>query len=144
MSIAHHLSCFGHESELIIQTRRFKCSSCHRSFVPELPGVQPYRHSSAPLRNYIYEQQDIYTSALSRRQNRVIASALNDDSISQSPARQAIEIQIAVDWLFAIVAAIPANISSRGAGYEGVTKEGEKSNLPEFKSSFGDLINGHS
>jgi len=51
-----HLSCFGHHSELVIRTRRLKCACCHRSFMPELPGVRPYRHSSEPFRNHIYEQ----------------------------------------------------------------------------------------
>lgn len=67
---ARHLSCFGHESELVIQTRRLKCTCCRRSFVPELPGIRPYRHSSEPFRNYIYEQhqQGICASALSGTQ----------------------------------------------------------------------------
>jgi len=68
---ARHLSCFGHASELVIRTRRLKCTGCARSFVPELPGVRPYRHSSEPFRNHIYEQhqQGICASALSRKQN---------------------------------------------------------------------------
>ena len=67
---ARHLSCFGHESELVIHTRRLKCVCCGRSFMPELPGVRPYRHSSEPFRNYIYEQhqEGICASALSRKQ----------------------------------------------------------------------------
>ena len=66
---ARHLSCFGHASELVIRTRRLKCVCCRRSFLPELPGVRPYRHSSEPFRNSIYEQhQDgICISALSRK-----------------------------------------------------------------------------
>ena len=51
-----HLSCFGRHSELVIQTRRLKCNCCQRSFMPELPGIMPYRHSSEPFRNHIYEQ----------------------------------------------------------------------------------------
>ena len=67
---ARHLSCFGHESELVIQTRRLKCQCCKRTFLPDFPGVRPYRHSSEPFRNHIYEQhqQGICASALSRSQ----------------------------------------------------------------------------
>ena len=67
---ARHLSCFGHESELMIRTRRFKCVRCQRSFLPELPGVRPYRHSSEPFRNQIYESHNegICASALAKRQ----------------------------------------------------------------------------
>lgn len=38
--------------------------------MPELPGVRPYRHSSEPFRNHIYEQhqQGICASALSKAQ----------------------------------------------------------------------------
>ena len=43
---ARHLSCFGHESVLKVSTRRLKCLDCQRSFLPKLPGILPYRHSS--------------------------------------------------------------------------------------------------
>ncbi len=53
---ARHLSCFGHESEPVIRTRRLKCTCCRRN--------------SEPFRNYIYEQhqQGICASALSGTQ----------------------------------------------------------------------------
>jgi len=65
---ARHLSCFGHDSELVIRTRRLKCPNCRRSLIPELPGIRPYRHSSEPFRHQIYQlhQEGICASALSR------------------------------------------------------------------------------
>ena len=67
---ARHLSCFGHESRLVIHTRRMRCMSCRRSCLPELPGVRPYRHSSEPFRNQIYQlhQDGVCASALGRSQ----------------------------------------------------------------------------
>ena len=67
---ARHLSCFGHESRLVIHTRRMRCMRCLRSCLPELPGVRPYRHSSEPFRNRIYQlhQDGVCASALGRSQ----------------------------------------------------------------------------
>lgn len=51
-----HLDCFGEATHLIVHTRRFRCLSCHKSFVPKLPGILPGRHSSEPFRQEIYRQ----------------------------------------------------------------------------------------
>ena len=86
-----HLSCFGHDSELVIRTRRLKCPCCQRSFVPELPGVRPYRQSSEPFRNHIYQQHNdgICASALSR--NQTISQATVGRIYQQFTIRKASE-----------------------------------------------------
>ena len=65
-----HLSCFGHASLLKIQTRRFVCLECERSFIPDLPGVRPFRHSSEPFRDSIFtaHQQGVCASTLAQSQ----------------------------------------------------------------------------
>jgi len=51
-----HLDCFGHPSELVIDCRRYRCVSCQRSFVQPLPGIRPWRRSSEPWREAIYQR----------------------------------------------------------------------------------------
>lgn len=51
-----HLEILGQESELIILTHRYRCHQCDYSFLPNLPGVLPYRHSSEPFRERIARQ----------------------------------------------------------------------------------------
>ena len=88
---ARHLSCFGHDSELIIRTRRLKCTCCNRSFIPDLPGLRPYRQSSEPFRNHIYQQHNdgICASALSR--NQTISQATVGRIYQQFTIRKASE-----------------------------------------------------
>ena len=49
-----HLRSFGSPVQLVVECRRFQCLECGRSFVQPLPGIQPGRHSSEPLREHIY------------------------------------------------------------------------------------------
>jgi transposase len=51
-----HLNSFGRTVFLKIHTQRFECRRCHRSFLPELPGIKPYRQSSEPFRQTIYQR----------------------------------------------------------------------------------------
>ena len=65
-----HLDCFGHRSELVIDCRRYRCVGCSRSFVQPLPGIRPWRRSSEPWREAIYERHHdgICASTLSMRE----------------------------------------------------------------------------
>ena len=65
-----HLDCFKESTRLIVHTHRFLCVSCRRSFVPELPGILPGRHSSEPFREGIYQQHHdgVCTRTLAGRQ----------------------------------------------------------------------------
>ena len=67
---ARHLSCFGHDCHLFVRTRRMRCLDCRSSFVPDLPGIRPYRHSTEPFRNQIYElhHHGVCASALADQQ----------------------------------------------------------------------------
>ena len=51
-----HLDAFGRTTYLRVHTRRFQCRRCRKSFLPLLPGIKPYRHSSEPFRRKVYEQ----------------------------------------------------------------------------------------
>ena len=65
-----HLACFGHQSEVVIDCRRYRCLGCQRTFVQPLPGVGRGRHSTDPWRNEIYERHHhgICARTLSRRE----------------------------------------------------------------------------
>ena len=66
---ARHLMSFGRESVLRIDLQRFRCCSCGRTFVPRLPGILPWRQSSEPFRECIYQdhQDGICGSTLADR-----------------------------------------------------------------------------
>ncbi|MEO0448163.1 MAG: ISL3 family transposase, partial [Verrucomicrobiota bacterium] len=51
-----HLDAFGRTVLLWIHTHRYQCRHCGLSFIPPLPGIKPYRHSSEPFRKAIYQQ----------------------------------------------------------------------------------------
>ncbi len=70
-----HLSVVGKESELIVQCRRYRCVSCKRTFVPELPGIQAWRHSSEPYRRELYQSHHNGIAASTLAQDRRIGSA---------------------------------------------------------------------
>jgi transposase len=50
-----HLDWFAIPCRAIVRCRRFKCRACLKSFVQPLPGIMPWRHSSEPFRQKIYE-----------------------------------------------------------------------------------------
>ena len=66
-----HLDLCGRPAWWWIHCRRYCCCECGRTFVPPLPGIQPGRRSSEPLRQYVYQQhQDgICASTLSERRD---------------------------------------------------------------------------
>ena len=51
-----HLDCLGDPSVLVVNTHRYECLDCQRSFYPALPDILKYRHSSEAFRRFIYEQ----------------------------------------------------------------------------------------
>lgn len=53
---ARHLETYGKPSRLIIRLRRWGCRSCGKSYVPELPGIRPWRRSTEPWRASIYRE----------------------------------------------------------------------------------------
>tara|TARA_R110002073_G_scaffold234178_1_gene395502 strand:- start:211 stop:1473 length:1263 start_codon:yes stop_codon:yes gene_type:complete len=65
-----HLEAFGRPTQLKIHTHRYQCRRCGKSFIPPLPGIKPYRHSSEPFRQNIYELHfaGIAGSVLARRE----------------------------------------------------------------------------
>lgn len=65
---ARHLNSFGLPSLLQIETRRFECRACGRSFLPETPGLRPWKRSTEPWRQKVYIQhhEGICASALAR------------------------------------------------------------------------------
>ena len=50
-----HLDCWKRPTYWRGQTRRYRCTACERSFVPELPGIRPWRRYSEPFRRNLYE-----------------------------------------------------------------------------------------
>ncbi len=63
-----HLECFGHSSRLRIRCRRFRCRDCKSSFLQQLPGILPGKHSSQPFRENVYtlHHEGISSSATGR------------------------------------------------------------------------------
>jgi transposase len=51
-----HLDSFGRQIFLKIHTHRYQCRRCRQSFIPRLPGIKKYRHSSEPYRKTIYQR----------------------------------------------------------------------------------------
>jgi transposase len=64
-----HLDCFGRRSHLAIRCRRYRCGACAKTFVQPLPGIRPWRRSTEPWRESIYQRHDdgICASTLARR-----------------------------------------------------------------------------
>jgi transposase len=65
-----HLDCFGHPSELVIGCRRYRCADCEKSFVQPLPGIRPWRRSTEPWRQRVFERHHdgICATTLARRE----------------------------------------------------------------------------
>ena len=65
-----HLPYFKQESEVVVQTRRYRCLECERHFVPSLPGIRPWYRFSEPFREQLYKDHHdgICASTLARRE----------------------------------------------------------------------------
>ncbi len=70
-----HLEVCGKPSRLHIFTTRFQCCKCKGTFIPEIPGVRPYRQSSEPFRTHIYKQHHAGITGKDVAQNHRIGSA---------------------------------------------------------------------
>lgn len=86
-----HLECFEVASTLVIHTKRWKCCNCSRSFIPELPGIIKYRHSSEPLRRSIYQLHDQGVCAKTLAQSKELGQATVSRIYSQFTRRKAKE-----------------------------------------------------
>ena len=88
-----HLDCFGLRSEMVVSTRRYRCLGCNRHFVPALPGIRPWRRSSEPYRERIYQQHEdgICASRLAWRER--IGAATVGRIYAEHTARKARERQ---------------------------------------------------
>lgn len=65
-----HLPCFKSDSEVVVQTRRYRCLQCNRHFVPSLPGIRPWYRFSEPYRERLYQDHEdgICASRLAKRE----------------------------------------------------------------------------
>ena len=65
---ARHLDTFGRRSELKIQTGRWQCRGCGRTFLPLTPGLRPWKRSTEPWRESVYRDhhEGICASAMAR------------------------------------------------------------------------------
>jgi transposase len=86
-----HLDCFREATRLIVHTRRFLCLSCHRSFIPQLPGILPGRHSSEPFREEIYRQHHDGICARTLARNQSLGQATVSRIYHQFTVRKAAE-----------------------------------------------------
>lgn len=86
-----HLECFGHQSEMLIDCRRYRCVDCERSFVQPLPGIRPGRRSTEPWRQEIYERHDRGIPASSLAQSELLGRATVARIYAQFTERKAKE-----------------------------------------------------
>lgn len=53
-----HLPVCGINTEVVVQTRRYRCLSCAKSFVPALPGIGKWRRFSDPYLEQLYHDHE--------------------------------------------------------------------------------------
>ena len=70
-----HLDCFGFRTELLVHTRRYHCQNCGKSFIPELPGIRKWRHSTEPYRRQVFEEHQDGISGKRLAEREQIGSA---------------------------------------------------------------------
>jgi len=86
-----HLPILGKQSTLVVQTHRYQCRDCGRSFIPELPGIKPWRRSSEPLREQLYEAHEDGICAKRLAQRERMGEATIARIYEQFTARKASE-----------------------------------------------------
>lgn len=86
-----HLDCFGRPSELVISCRRYRCMSCARSRVQDLPGIRPGRHSTEPWRRALYEDHHHGICARTLARERRLGPATVGRIYAEFTARKARE-----------------------------------------------------
>jgi transposase len=86
-----HLTSFGRESLLRIDLQRYRCCECNRTFVPTLPGILPWRQSSEPFREGVYQSHHDGICASTLAQNRDLGQATVGRIYEQFTRRKANE-----------------------------------------------------
>ena len=86
-----HLPYFKLDSEVVVQTRRYRCKCCGRTFVPTLPGIGKWRRFSEPYleRLYLDHEDGICAKRLAERE-RIGAATVsrNYNRFTQRKARE--------------------------------------------------------
>lgn len=86
-----HLPYFKLDSEVVVQTRRYRCKCCGRTFVPALPGIGKWRRFSEPYleRLYLDHEDGICAKRLAERE-RIGAATVsrNYNRFTQRKARE--------------------------------------------------------
>lgn len=90
---ARHLDTFGRRSRLLIGLRRWECRDCGRSFVPETPGLRPWRRSTEPWRESIFREHHEGICASSLATLRRLGSATVGRIYAEFTSRKARERQ---------------------------------------------------
>lgn len=88
---ARHLDTFGRSSELRIRTVRKQCRGCGRSFMPQTPGLRPWRRSTEPWREGIYRDHDAGICAKTMAKMRELGSASVERIYAEFTSRKARE-----------------------------------------------------
>ncbi len=88
---ARHLDGFGQTSKLIVHCRRYYCLDCCRSFIPQLPGILPWRRSTEPFREEVYLQHHDGICAARLSDNLSIGEATIERIYHQFTERKAKE-----------------------------------------------------
>lgn len=88
---ARHLDTFGRPSQLIIQTGRYECRECGRSFLPEMPGLRPWRRSTEPWRESVYREHHEGICATAMARLRKLGSATVERIYAEFTSRKARE-----------------------------------------------------
>ena len=86
-----HLDLCGRPTRLRVRCRRYECRSCSRSFVQPLPGIRRGRHSSEPLRQYVYQQHHDGICAATLANRREMGQATVGRIYAEFTERQAKE-----------------------------------------------------
>jgi len=90
---ARHLDTYGRSSRLLIGLRRWQCRECGRSFVPETPGLRPWRRSTEPWRESIFRDHHEGICAASLAKLRHLGSATVGRIYAEFTSRKARERQ---------------------------------------------------
>lgn len=88
---ARHLDTFGRCSELRIAIGRKHCRGCGKTFLPETPGLRPWKRSTEPWREGIYRDHDAGICATAMAKTRDLGSASVERIYAEFTSRKARE-----------------------------------------------------
>ena len=86
-----HLAYLGQPCVWRVHTRRYTCTQCTRTFVPQLPAIRPWRRLSEPLRESIYTLHHAGIDATNLARLERVGSATVERCYSQFAQRKAHE-----------------------------------------------------